>query len=531
MIWPFRKMRHTASSLVRRATVEPLDPFYVSRPGIEEAITSVLRRGENLAIYGPPRQGKTTLLGRQLRPTDSVYIECRPGFKRTQIYRVALSSLGYAVLVQKKRRGKASTTVKLGLAGAGAEAGAEAESEQVLQSVTVDLKNPSEVAHLISRITNLPKLVLNNFQLLDSTTKKNLLYDLAFFTERPNIRVVIVGAWSNVDYLEDIEPAVSGKFRYVYVPTWSEEELRRAVAQWSAHAKALDAIGPRLDEFLSLAAGDISLFRALVDSFIEKSGRVAGQSAPPSTTLPIRDMVLGRFRRGLSTKLRSIFAQRGTYITYTAVKAAPRLVANPKFHAIPNASPNDYLRTSINPQTNQPYGGGRSVLLDRKGNPQFIEQPSGVLEDRTTDIACFLLRRFHSAVKQGSTKIGLASLAHDFAEQFLPDAVALDEARLQAVFARFDEVQRRALVVPQMFALDATGDAMEIVDRRLTLFLEGMSIDDLEDVLDDFQPMSVPNVRRRNHVSLNITEEEEAAYIRKAMGEALEKVATSPDSA
>ena len=66
---------------------------------------------ENLVLYDPARQGKTTLLSQQLKETDSIYIECRPRFKRSHIYRIALASLGYAMLVEKKRRGKATTTV------------------------------------------------------------------------------------------------------------------------------------------------------------------------------------------------------------------------------------------------------------------------------------------------------------------------------------------------------------------------------------------------------------------------------------
>ena len=218
MVWPFRKTARLPGPLGRGSTADPKDWFYVSRPRIEQAVAGALAQGDNLVIYGPSHQGKTLLLSRQFAAADSIYIECRPDFKRTQIYRVALSSLGYAVLVEKTRRGKASTTVKLGLASVGAEASAEGELEQVMQSVTVDLKNPSEVAHLISRIKRLPWLVFNNFQLLDSATKRSLLFDLTFFAERPNIRIIIVGAWSSEDYLEEIEPALAGKLRYVLVP-------------------------------------------------------------------------------------------------------------------------------------------------------------------------------------------------------------------------------------------------------------------------------------------------------------------------
>lgn len=519
VIWPFRKILHSAGALTRGWSGEANDLFYVSRLRIEKAIAAALAQGDNLVIYGPAHQGKTMLLARQIAADDSIYIECRPGFKRTQIYRVLLSSLGYAVLVEKKKRGKASTTVKLGLASTGVEARAEGELEQVMQSVTVDLKNPSEVAHLISRIKHLPWIVINNFQLLDSGTKRNLLFDMIFLTERPNIRIIIVGTWSNEDYLEEIEPGVAGKFRYVLVPTWSDAELCAAAAQWSSYSKALGVTTPRLEECLALAAGDISLFRALVESSIDKGESASRRTAPSTAVLPIQIMVLERFRRGLSTKLKAIMAQRETYLTYLSLEATNHFGLNPKFHPIPNVVESDYLRTSINPYTNRPYSDGRVVLLDRNGNPQYIEQTTGEVVEMQTDIACFLLRKFHSAVQQGSNKMGLTSLAHEFGEQLLPKPIALDESRLKAVFARFDEVQRRALIVPPMLAVDSTGDAIEIVDRRLTLFLQSVSFEDLEELLDEVQPRVTPAARRRNHVSLAMTEDEKAAYITRAMPE------------
>lgn len=521
MIWPFRKISHKAGPLARSAANDAKDSFYVSRPRIEQAIADALVQGDNLVVYGPSHQGKTMLLTRQL-DADSIYIECRPGFKRTQIYRVVLSSLGYAVLVEKKRRGKASTTVKFGLASTGVEASAEGEMEQVLQSVTVDLKNPSEVAHLISRIKQVPRLVLNNFQLLDRKTKRSLLFDLAFFAERSSIHTFIVGTWSNEDYLEEIEPAVAGKFRYALVPTWSDAELHEAAIQWSARSKAFGEMTPHLNEFLALVGGDISLFRALLENSIDNSRSSPSGTVSIPTVPEIQSMVLGRFRRGLSTKLKAIFAQRETYVTYYFLETTSIFPNNPKFQLIPDAVESDYLRTTINPQTNQPYPGGREVLLDRSGNPQIIEQTTGEVDEMQTDIASFLLRKFHSAVEQGSSKIELASLVNEFEEQLLPKPIALDKSRLKTVFVRFGEVQRQALIIPHMLAVDGTGEVMEIVDRRLFLFLQSVGPEDLEELLDESQPRNFPSARRRSHLSSEMTTAERAAYVAQVMPESLE---------
>src|SRR5580765_1316705 len=97
--WPNRKTPRDLHDLRPILARDVSDLSYVSRLRIEKVIAASLAQNDNLVIYGPPRQGKTTLLTRQLTGGNAVFIECRPGFKRTQIYRVVLSSLGYAVLV------------------------------------------------------------------------------------------------------------------------------------------------------------------------------------------------------------------------------------------------------------------------------------------------------------------------------------------------------------------------------------------------------------------------------------------------
>ena len=517
MVWPFRKTSSKPDAFPRGSTENVRDLTYVSRPGIEAPLATALARGDNLVLYGPSHQGKTMLLTRQL-PGDSIFIECRPDFKRAQIYRVVLSSLGYAVLVEKKKSGKASTTVKLGIPTLGAEANAEGALEQTMQPVTVDLKNPSEVALLISRIKNLPWIVLNNFQLLDSGTKRTLLFDLTTFADRPGMRIMVVGSWPNEDYLEELEPALAGKFRYLQVPVWSEEELRKAAAQWSANARELGAGMQNIKEFLDVAAGDISLFRALVDGSLV-SDDSAGPAGLDSSVSSIQRMVLGRFRRGLSTKLQALFAERDTYVGFLALQPTTRLGINPKFVPDPDAIESNYLRTSINPQTNQPYVDGGEVRLDRNGNPQYIELPSSKVAPMQIDIAHYLFQQFHAAVHQGVHKLELASLVQGFEQYPTPNPIELDPSRLKAALVRIGEVQREALIVPALLSVDGTGEAMEIVDRRLFLFLQSITIEDLIELLDSAQPRMLPTPRRRNQVSREMTASDKAAYVLQSESE------------
>lgn len=500
MFWPFRRSVRPVS------IASESDRSYVSRPALERAAADALAKGKNLVVYGPPQLGKTTLVTQQLAARDAIYVECRPGFKRTHIYRVILSSLGYALLVEKKKRGKASTTVKLGIEVIGASVAEEDEIEQVMQSVTVDLKNPSEVAHLISRLKRVPLLVLNNFQLLDTTTKKNLLFDIAFLTERPKVQVVIVGSWPNEDYLEELAPAIAGRFKYLFVPSWTEDELRGAAQQWLGEALERRT-PPLIDEFLRFASGDVSLFRSLVDSAEELASQPQ-QSRPPATDSSLQKTVLARFERGLRTKLRAMLSERQAYLYYYSLVPTGRYLDNPDF----TFSSGELPRTSINPETNAPYLNSRSVLVDHEGHPQYFERVENSIVDTPTDFVSFLFRQFHAAVRQQKNELPLVTLVNEFIAQLEEAPFKLVPARLKSVLEAFTEVQRRALVVPFMISPNSSGDAMEIVDRRLTLFLQRTELEDLDELLEDARPARRPKrIPRRNCISLPMNRKERAA--------------------
>jgi hypothetical protein len=88
----------------------------------------------------------------------------------------------------------------------------------------------------------------------------------------------------------------------------------------------------------------------------------------------------------------------------------------------------------------------------------------------------------------------------------------LDQAALKAVFANVDEAQRKAFVVPPLLAVHSESDAIEIMDRRLFLFLSSVALDDLDELLEDVQTISLPKARARNHVSVRMTREERTKF-------------------
>src|SRR5215469_17634673 len=99
--------------------LQEISSIYYSRPECENALKDGLSKQETIAIYGPARQGKTMLLGKFLPPHKNLYVECRPGFKRSHIYRLILSHLGYSIVLEGKKKRSAKANVKFNIFGAG----------------------------------------------------------------------------------------------------------------------------------------------------------------------------------------------------------------------------------------------------------------------------------------------------------------------------------------------------------------------------------------------------------------------------
>lgn len=435
--------------------------------------------------------------------------------KRAHIYRLALSAVGYAVLTEKKKKGAVSTTVKLKLGGVGAEGKAAGEVEQTLHAVTVDLKNSTEVAHLISKLGVSPWLVLDDFESLGNGTKRKLLRDFKFFVDTSSVRVVILGTWSQSDYLEEIEPLVAGKFSYVMVPTWSDAELRRAVEQWIKTSPNLQLSEDDLVSCLKLAGGDVSLFHSLVNA----SERLGVDSKTSNSLLWRETMIVSRFRRSLHRKLKNLFAQRDIYISYLYVMITTGDAPNPKYQQVTDPVVAGYKKTRIDWAQNESSRRRDEMWIDLDGNPEFIQAISGKIAKDQIEILSVVLIKLCRAARDGLTSISLTALAAQTRDLLGSVPISFDESILKGVIARLNDVQRREQIIPPMLSVDDTSDTIEIVDRRLFLYFQTVDESDLAELINSVSPGYRVNPRSRNNVSQGISQPEASALIARAIAE------------
>ena len=496
---PPRPSRSTAAAM-------PQDPLFIARPAIENQIRAGLASGANLMLYGPPRQGKTTLLNLCLQESGSIYVDCRPRLNRTQIYRFVLASLGYSVLVSSKRRGKGSATIKMSLLGTGVDIGAEGEAEQVMESVSIDLKNPSEVAHLIARLGRPIYLVLNNFQLLDVDTQQDLLFDLVCFSERSRVRFIIVGEWGDADYLEEKEPALAGRIQEIPVPFWSNLELSALFAKSPQLKGDAAARKGRLDQALALSGGDVSLFRALI---------TAPSPSRSDDGATMQQLVLARFGRGMVTRTQGLLAQRDAYFSYQGLTVKAALSSNPDFDAETLPTADQASTSNINPVNGQPFSDGRSSRIDAAGCTEFLEHRQAAIESFQIDLAGFVMRQLHAAAQAGSDTVSLEACSRELLKTLQPAPLEVDLSRLSRIYAQLLEAQRRAMIMPALFALDSA--MLHSADRRFFLYLQQITEEDLEDLLELSRPEKTPQARRRSRITRRLSRDESDALIASAV--------------
>jgi hypothetical protein len=491
------------------------DPTRIERGSYLKELTDRLEKHRSVVLYGPPGQGKTLLVNRILEQADTIYIECRPKFRRTQIYRLILSSIGYGITIEKKKKTKKTYKLSLGISKNSLSGDLDAELETRAEPVSVDLKNASEVAYLVSRLPGLPVVVFNGFHRLNRPTQEHLLYDIAFFIERTNLSFVIVGSWPNADYLEVIQPAIMDKFDYIFVPYWTEHELRSAYQMWHERGLARPVPPEQLDQILQSAGGDISLFYAIATKMPVPSNSDFSSS--------VDNFVVTRSKSLLETNIAQLRKRREFVFTYDRILVRYRRVPNKAFRPIPGFHNDDYHKIILSepPDDDTRRGHDNLVNIDAEGNPQFILQAEASIERVRAEFDPLVLALLYKAAQANDKYVELSELAKELAEQ-IDQPTNIDQDKVESLLLDMDEAQRRASISPALISFDYTNNTLSIADRRFFLTLRSLNPDDFVDMIERTTPaVRVP--RRKAHVSPDLSQDEidslKAEAVRKSGGE------------
>ena len=163
----------------------------------------------------------------------------------------------------------------------------------------------------------------------------------------------------------------------------------------------------------------------------------------------------------------------------------------------------------------QPFSDGRSSRIDAAGRTELLEHRQAAIETIQIDLAGFALRQLHAAAQAGSDNFSLEGCSRELLKTLQPAPLEVDLSRLSRIYAQLLEAQRRAMIMPALFSLK--GETLYSADRRFFLYLQQITEEDLEDLLELSKPDKAPQARRRSRISRRLSRDESDALIARAV--------------
>ncbi|HEY3420682.1 MAG TPA: hypothetical protein VGK23_09035 [Methanomassiliicoccales archaeon] len=218
---------------------------YIEREEVDGSFRAALESRKQIIVYGSSKQGKTSLLNKQLRPESQLVYQCAPDTEKKDVYASILRHSGVQIMTESSEQttdsgtvsSKVSTKVKIPIIadlGGGVEAtkGGERSKTQEFRTIEYNLNLAADVAELLNEINFNKYIVLENFHYLGQEVQEKLAYDLRIFQEL-GIRFVILGIWRERNRLIQFNGDLQDRVVEVAVEPWDDHDFHRVIEKGS----------------------------------------------------------------------------------------------------------------------------------------------------------------------------------------------------------------------------------------------------------------------------------------------------------
>ncbi|WP_193090528.1 hypothetical protein [Advenella sp. FME57] len=222
---------------------------YIERERVDLAFQSAIEDGNQVIIYGSSKQGKTSLLLKNLDESEYIKVECAPPSTCIDIYKSILRQLGVQFVEfettgtrsQGEVNGTAGVKIKIPvIAEIGFDAGGKSSDEK---SASETIRNVEYNLALAQDITEILKaqepskekrkyLVLENFHYLSQETQKALAYDLRVFQDQ-GIIFIILGIWREANRLVQYNGDLVDRITEIPVEPWTVDDFKKVINKGS----------------------------------------------------------------------------------------------------------------------------------------------------------------------------------------------------------------------------------------------------------------------------------------------------------
>jgi hypothetical protein len=218
---------------------------YIEREEVDGFFRTALESKKQIIVYGSSKQGKTSLLNKQLRPESQLVYQCAPDTEKKDIYASILRNSGVQIMTDSSEQttdsgtvcAKVSSKVRIPIfadLGGGVEAtkGGERSRTQEYRTIEYNLNLAADVAELLREIRFNRYIVLENFHYLSQEVQEKLAYDLRIFQEL-GVRFVILGIWRERNRLIQFNGDLQDRVVEVAVEPWNDHDFRRVMEKGS----------------------------------------------------------------------------------------------------------------------------------------------------------------------------------------------------------------------------------------------------------------------------------------------------------
>lgn len=218
---------------------------YIEREQVDELFTDSLKHGNEIIVYGSSKQGKTSLLLKNLREDHFVKVECSPQTQPIDIYKSILRQLDITFVDSESSETAYEHGAKLGggfkikipvigETGLSAEAADKAtqRSQRIERYIEYNLALAQDVAEILKSKNVSKYLVLENFHYLPTEVQESLAFDLRVFQDH-GVIFIILGIWREANRLVQFNGDLLDRITEVPVEPWDKEDFRRVIRKGS----------------------------------------------------------------------------------------------------------------------------------------------------------------------------------------------------------------------------------------------------------------------------------------------------------
>ncbi len=239
---------------------------------------------KHIIVYGASKQGKTSLINKNLEERAFVRLLCGPTSTRETLYNTLLAEVGakivesetkgfsYGVQVDVEGRIGGVLGKLTGVEGSLVAAGnGGKEHEATIKTMPIDLSNVQDVHRVLSSVGANDRLVLlENFHYLSEEAQNELAFDLRLWNDL-NTTFVIIGIWKDTNYLQAKNPELADRVVEIPVEPWTHEQFGQIVATGAPHLN-VEIPESIVSEFSKAANGSVGVFQELVKLYCRKCG-------------------------------------------------------------------------------------------------------------------------------------------------------------------------------------------------------------------------------------------------------------------